>query len=336
LKSTEEKGAFVTEDQVDAIRYKTGQITADEFLENIGAGVPVNYTAEQKNGLADSNAAQLVDFEKYQEAVDLIAQNDKTRADYRKKLFKEAGLVWGFKPSLKTIFKAKRSRAERKSYVELYIRAIEESATRNNMTLKTFMDTQIGVLKRTEKQFIDFLNMTPDLVPLYQVAANYKPEDVLLNFEKASDLKQKGFDQKQIELMTGLTFDEAGEVSIASDNIKLDLDSKFQSELWNLVSSLRKNITKENLPRIKNLLGRFNLSEFGIDSALTGPKSVVVKSLFEVIKGNTELLAQYPDLSQVNIRFIQDNTSPTVAFKPNAMPFVPLTSYGYIVIEARP
>ena len=319
LKSTEEKGAFVTEDQVDAIRYKTGQITADEFLENIGAGVPVNYTAEQKNGLADSNATQLVDFEKYQEAVDLIAQNDKTRADYRKKLFKEAGLVWGFKPSLKTIFKAKRSRAERKSYVELYIRAIEESATRNNMTLKTFMDTQIGVLKRTEKQFIDFLNMTPDLVPLYQVAANYKPEDVLLNFEKASDLKQKGFDQKQIELMTGLTFDEAGEVSIASDNIKLDLDSKFQSELWNLVSSLRKNITKENLPRIKNLLGRFNLSEFGIDSALTGPKSVVVKSLFEVIKGNTELLAQYPDLSQVNIRFIQDNTSPTVAFKPNAM-----------------
>lgn len=319
LKSTEEKGAFVTEDQVDAIRYKTGQITADEFLENIGAGAPVNYTAEQKNNLADSNAAQLVDFEKYQEAVDLIAQNDKTRADYRKKLFKEAGLVWGFKPSLKTIFKAKRSRAERKSYVELYIRAIEESATRNNMTLKTFMDTQIGVLKRTEKQFIDFLNMTPDLVPLYQVAANYKPEDVLLNFEKASDLKQKGFDQRQIELMTGLTFDEAGEVSIASDNIKLDLDSKFQSELWNLVSSLRKNITKENLPRIKNLLGRFNLSEFGVDSALTGPKSVVVKSLFEVIKGDTELLAQYPDLSQVNIRFIQDNTSPTVAFKPNAM-----------------
>lgn len=319
LKSTEEKGAFVTEDQVDAIRYKTGEITADEFLENIGAVAPVNYTAEQKNGLADSNAAQLVDFEKYQEAVDLIAQNDKTRADYRKKLSKQAGLVWGFKPSLKTIFKAKRSRAERKAYVEIYLRAIEEAATRNNMTLQTFMDTQIGVLKRTEKQFIDFLGMTPDLVPLYQVAANYKPEDVLLNFEKASDLKQKGFDQKQIELMTGLTFNEAGEVSIASDNIKIDFNSKFQSELWKLVSSLKKNITKENLPKIKNLLGRFNLSEFGVDSVLTGPKSVVVKSLFELIKGNADLLDKYPDLSQVNIRFIQDNTSPTVSFKPNAM-----------------
>lgn len=320
LKSTEEKGAFVTEDQVDAIRYIKGEITADEFLENIGKGAPVNYTAEQKNALADSNAKQLVDFEKYQEAVDLIAQNDKTRADYRKKLFNQAGVVWGFKPSLKTVFKAKRSRGERKAYIELYIRAIEESATRTGMTLQTFMDTQIGVLKRTEKQFLDFLNMTPDLTPLYQMAANYRPEDILLNFEKASDLKQKGFSQKQIELMTGLTFDDAGDVSIAGDKIKLDITSQFQKDFWELIGGLRTSVTKENLPKIKNLLGRFNLSELALDSPSRGvTKKVVVTSLFELLKFNQELLADYPDLSQVNIRFIQDNTSPTVSFKPNAM-----------------
>jgi len=320
LKSSEEKGAFVTEDQVDAALYKKGSITAEEFLENIGVGNPVNYTVDQKNALADSNAKQLIDFDKYQKAEELIARNEKTRADYRKQLHKQAGVVWGFKPSLKTPFKMRRSRQERKAYVDVYLRAIEESATRSGVSLETFMETQLSVLKRTERQFLDFLNMTPNLAPLYQMAANYKPEEILLNFEKASDLKQKGFTQRQIELMTGLTFDEAGEVSIANDKIKLNITPEFQNNFWDLLGVLRKDITKENLPKVRNLLGRFNLSEFSIDSLSKGTtKKVVVTSLFNLLQSNKELLAEYPDLSQVNIRFIQDNTSPTVSFKPNTM-----------------
>jgi hypothetical protein len=317
LKSTQEEGAFVTEDQIDAVLYKNGDITANEFLENIGKKQPITASSTDVTKVADAEANSMVNFDKYQKGNELIVKNEKTRDIYRKQLRKQAGEVWGFAPSLKTLFKTKRARAERKAYVELYIRGIEECATRASMSLEVFMESQLTILKRTNEQFVNFLTLSPDLVPLYQAASNYSPEAIAVNLEKAGDLKDKGYTPRQIELMTGLTFDEAGDVSIAANNVSVDFTPDFTQKLFKIASVVNKNFAQKPQGKVNKILGRFNLAGVAMEPSNQSVKTVT--GLFDLIKGNEQLLAEYPDLSQVNVRFIQDNTSASISFSPNLL-----------------
>ena len=315
LKSTQKEGAFVTDDQVDAIRFNNGEISAIEFLQNMGKDIPQGTTQQQINDMAKAEVANMVDVAKYEQGVELIKQNDRARERYRKHLFQEAGLVWGFRPSLKTPFRARRSRKERKAYIEGYLAAVEEAATRAEMTLQTFMETQIGVLKRTEDQFLDFLKMTPKLNPLYQMSANYSPEFLVANIEKANDLKSKGFTDRQIEVMTGLTIGEDGEATITQNNINVEYPLGFLNDLEAIKNEFVNPLAQKT--NVGKILGRFSFSKVDRNQQLGARKTMM--GLAEFLGGSPELLAEYPDLTQVKVRFVMDNTSAAFSFRPNEL-----------------
>jgi hypothetical protein len=315
LKSTQKEGAFVTDDQVDAIRFNNGDISALEFLQNIGKDIPQGATQQDITNLAKAESANMVDATKYEQGVELIKQNDRARERYRKHLFQEAGLVWGFRPSLKSPFKARRSRKERKAYIEAYVAAVEEASTRAEMTLQTFMETQIGVLKRTEDQFLDFLKMTPQLNPLYQMSANYSPEYLIANIEKANDLKSKGFTDRQIEVMTGLTIGQNGEATITPNNINVEYPLNFLRNVEAIKNELADPLAKKT--NAGKILGRFTFSKVDRNLNLGAEKTII--NLNEFLGGSPELLAEYPDLSQVKVRLVMDNTSAAFSFRPNEL-----------------
>lgn len=346
LQNTEEQGAFVTDDQVDAIRLLNGDITPEEFMENTGQTIAANTTPDQVKSDAEAQAKGLVDLDKYNAAVALRTENDKTREKFRKDLNKKGGEAFNLVSSIKKPFQWKQNRRKRQFFADAALRQFEAQATRAGITLEQFMNTRIEILKRTEKQFQDWLKMSPNLVPLYQVPAVMLPDEIYPNVTKASQLKEKQFSSEKIRLMTGVVLNEQGEAVAFDPTFKISKVEKIADD--NFFTYLKKvfdftaNISDsvyDDLSTIDRTIGFGELAEypststfgkrtsfFGIKRqqsiASRGAKYPISNRVASIqtlipIKEHQELYDSYPDIGLMNIRIVDDSNLPQVSFRPN-------------------
>jgi hypothetical protein len=330
LSNTEEKGAFVTGDQVDAARFLDGEITVDEFLENTNTTIPANATADQKTQLADTTAKGLIDYEKYTAAKELMAQNDAVRETYRKQLQKDLGDGFDLKSSITKPFQWRKKLRQKRAVADAYVRQLEAAATRAGMTLKNFMDTKFQILKRTEQQFQDWLKLNPGVIPFYQAASVANPALVYANVNKAMELKEKNIPLDKITLLTGIRFDESGEPVGVSKDFVFNVPQGSGVQLQGTTVTFGRGTVYEGLQNaLRYVVGNvFDTDErpeykpflsFGKRSNLINPKNIFrIANLIDVEK-NSNLFENYPDLSSVNIRFVSDTNYPVVSFVPNQM-----------------
>lgn len=308
LISTQKEGTFVTDDQVDAAMFLAGDLSAEDFLLNMGVETKANETPDQVREKAKKQAEKLIDYAKYTDGKRLVAENDATREKYRKELNKKFKDDWGFKASFKTRFRWKKMRQQRTASAEAALRIFENKATRMGITLKEYMDTRIGMLKRTEQQFQDWLKMSPNLVPLFQNAANLNPEDIYPNVNKAKELREKNYTPEKIAFMTGVILNESGN-PVAFDP-KFVADSVVKSNIYLGVGNAILKIREQP---------KFRLNRFGKRTINKDVSTVFdIKSLFTYAT-NKELYDLYPDLGLVSIRTVNDPNLPAVFFRPNYM-----------------
>lgn len=347
LQNTQEEGAFIKEEQIDAARFLSGEITAQEFMENTGEKVSPTSDANQVEATAKAKAEGLVDMAKYNEAVELIQKNDATRERYKKDLLKKGSEVWGFTSSIKKPFQWKQNLRRKRFFADVAIRQFEAAATRAGITLEQFMDTRIGMLKRTEKQFQEWLKMSPNLVPLYQVPATMVPTEIYPNMLKAQQLNQKKFSAEKIALMTGVVLNEEGEAVAFDPTFKIDKTygaetSNFFSKLekvFNFMSGTPDTVYDDltTIDRDITLKGETSFPTkptFGKKTSYFGQKTIYdifsrkatptaistrVIDIASVIpvKGNEKLYENYPDIGLMSVRIVDDITLPQVSFSPN-------------------
>jgi hypothetical protein len=336
LQNTEEQGAFVTDDQVDAIRLLNGDITPEEFMENTGQTIAPNTTPDQVKSDAEEKAKGLVDLDKYNAAAALKTENDKTREKFRKKLNKEFGEAFNLTSSIKKPFQWKQNRRKRQYVADTALRQFEAQATRAGMTLQNFMDTRIEILKRTEQQFQDWLRMSPNLVPLFQNAAGLDPASIYPNVNKAMELKQKNYTPEKIAFMTGVVLDDAGQAVAFDPKFKAsvtELDTEEAGKKGKRMTPVRLyekgtvNVYTALLKSLRFMAGEKNSSEstgytlnrpfFGRRTAFKEVSSVYTANELFNISDNKELYDLYPDLGLVNIRIVDDSNLPAVSFRPN-------------------
>jgi hypothetical protein len=308
LSNTQKQGAFIEDKQVDAAMFLDGDLNAEDFLQNIGVETKANETQDQVQDKAKKQAEKLIDYAKYTEGKRLVAENDATREKYRKQLNKKFKDDWGLKASFKTRFRWKKMREQRTGSADMALRIFENKATRMGITLQEFMDTRIEMLKRTEQQFQDWLKMSPNLVPLFQNAANLNPEEIYPNVNKAKELKEKNYPLEKITLMTGVVLNEAG-VPVAFDP-KFVADVQTTNEVYKGIFNSFKKIKAQP---------KFTFKFFGKRTDTPELTSVIdIRKLF-TLAGNKELYNLYPDLGLVSIRTVVDANLPAVSFRPNYM-----------------
>ena len=306
LSNTQKQGSFIEDNQVDAAMFLDGDLNAEDFLQNIGVETKANETQDQVQDKAKKQAEKLIDYAKYTEGKRLVAENDATREKYRKELNKKFKEDWGLKASFKTRFRFKKMREQRAASAEAALRIFENKATRMGITLQEFMDTRIGMLKRTEQQFQDWLKMSPNLVPLFQNAANLNPEEIYPNVNKAKDLRKKNYTPEKIAFMTGVVLNEAGD-PVAFDPRFVANTLPTGKVYGGIFNSLKKIKAQP----------KFTFKVFGKRTSDPEVSSVIdIKDLFTVGQ-NKELYDLYPDLGLVSIRTVVDANLPAVSFRPN-------------------
>lgn len=329
LSNTQKQGAFIEDNQVDAAMFLDGDLNAEDFLQNIGVETKANETQDQVQDKAKKQAEKLIDYAKYTEGKRLVAENDATRQKYIKDLNKKFKEDWGFKASFKTRFRFKKMRNQRTGSAEAAIRIFENKATRMGITLQEFMDTRIGMLKRTEQQFQDWLKMSPNLVPLFQNAANLPAADIYPNTTKALELKEKNYSNEKILFMTGVALDEDG-LPIGFDPT---LKISAQETKKGLISggygfTERINLYTELLNSLRYAAGasfdidkesKYNVAQrfFGRRQRFKEVSKYLTAAQVINIADNKELYAQYPDFGLIGVRIVDDANYPAVSFKPN-------------------
>ena len=334
LQDTQEEGAFVKDEQIDAARFLSGEITAQEFMENTGESVASGADPVQVEAMAKAKAAGLVDMNKYNEAVNLIQQNDATREKYKKELLKKGSEVWEFVSSMKKPFQWRQNLRKKRFFADVALRQFESQATRAGITLQQFMDTRIEMLKRTEEQFQDWLKMSPNLVPLYQGPATLVPAEIYPNMVKAMQLNEKKFSPEKIALMTGVVLNEQGEAIAFDPTFKIANDQKKQ---FNLRTAKEDFVGKKNFfSTLKQVFeftsGYFHAvedidPEYSKKPTFGKRTSVFYKVDFDSrlidiervipIKDHENLYENYPDIGLMSIRIVDDSNLPQVSFSPN-------------------
>jgi hypothetical protein len=353
LQDTQEEGAFVKDEQIDAARFLSGEITAQEFMENTGESVASGADPVQVEAMAKAKAAGLVDMNKYNEAVNLIQQNDATREKYKKELLKKGSEVWEFVSSMKKPFQWKQNLRKKRFFADVALRQFESQATRAGITLQQFMDTRIEMLKRTEEQFQDWLKMSPNLVPLYQGPATLVPAEIYPNMVKAMQLKEKKFSPEKIALMTGVVLNEQGEAIAFDPTFKISdtppygnkttlfstlkevfyFTSGYQAELTNGYAFFPKKPTfgkRTGYFGQKQSTDLFSRRTYSVNTRIIDITSAMS------IDGNQKIYDNYPDIGLMKIRVVDDVTLPQVSFSPNHLYTgngKSLTSPGEILIN---
>ncbi len=346
LQDTQEEGAFIKDEQIDAARFLNGEITAQEFMENTGEPVASTTDPAQVEAAAKAKAEGMVDMNKYNEAVELIRKNDATREKYRKELLKKGAEVWGFTSSIKKPFQWKQNLRKKRFVADVSMRHFESAATRAGITLQQFMDTRIEMLKRTEQQFQEWLKMSPELVPLYQLPATLVPEEIYPNMVKAMQLKEKKFTPEKIALMTGVVFNEQGEAIAFDPTFKIaDTGAKERfdlstgkvvyegkvnffstlKEIFNFTSGLEASRLDEESPFPKKptfgkrtfYFGKKSLSDIANRTTYTVSNRIINISSVIPIEDNQKIYENYPDIGLINIRVVDDVSLPQVSFSPN-------------------
>ena len=354
LQDTQEEGAFIKDEQIDAARFLNGEITAQEFMENTGESAAPTTDPMQVEAAAKAKAEGMVDMTKYNEAVELIRKNDATREKYKKDLLKKGSEVWGFTSSIKKPFEWKQNLKRKRFFADAALRQFESAATRAGITLQQFMDTRIEMLKRTEQQFQDWLKMSPELVPLYQGPATLAPAEIYPNMVKAMQLKENKFSPEKIALMTGVIFNEQGEAVAFDPTFKIS-DAPLYGNKTNLFSSLKEvfNLTsgkdaketggyaffpkKPTFGKRTGYFGRRQSTELYSRRNYSVNTRIIDITDAIPIDNNQKIYDNYPDIGLIKIRIVDDVALPQVSFSPNHLytrkEGKSLTSPGEILIN---
>jgi hypothetical protein len=202
-------GIETSTQNVEGVRYKQGDLSAEQYLETLGEDTN-GLTADEITAKADV-ASEGVNIDTFNEAVANRAINEQTRKKRETRLRKELKTKFGFNnPLAKLVAKGAlpdlSMRSKRAATAIMMNKVIETAATRAGVTADEFLDNYLKFEKATEQEFMDFVKNQPGGKELYQrigeLGAQYKQE-VVQFLNDAKRLEKEGKTQEQILLATG-------------------------------------------------------------------------------------------------------------------------------------
>ena len=226
-------GVETSTQNVEGIRYKQGELSAEQYLEMLG---------EDTNGLTGDEitakaevASEGVNLDMFNQAVTNRTTNEQTRKKRETRLRKELRTKFGFNnPLAKLISKGARldmsMKSKRAAVATMMNKVIETAATRAGVTADEFLDNYLQFQKSTEQEFSDFVKNQPSGKDLYQrigeLGAQYK-QKVSEFLNDAKRLEKEGKTPEQIILATGWSRGLSGDwkYSIYSPSSSIKVDS---------------------------------------------------------------------------------------------------------------
>jgi hypothetical protein len=225
-------GIETSTQNVEGVRYKQGDLSAEQYLETLGEDTN-GLTADEITAKADV-ASEGVNLDTFNEAVANRTTNEQTRKKRETRLRKELKTKFGFNnPLAKLIAKGAlpdmSMKSKRAVTATMMNKVIETAATRAGVTADEFLDNYLQFQKSTEQEFSDFVKNQPGGKELYQrigeLGAQYKQE-VVQFLDDAKRLEKEGKTPDEILMATGWSRGLSGDwkYSIVSpfSSIKID------------------------------------------------------------------------------------------------------------------
>jgi antitoxin component YwqK of YwqJK toxin-antitoxin module len=203
-------GVDTSTENVEGVRYKQGELNAQQYLEMLGEDTN-GMTSDEITAKAEV-ASEGVNLEKFNEAVANRTTNEQTRKKRETRLRKELRTKFGFNnPLTKLVAKGAISnigsmRKKRAVVATMINKVIETAATRAGVTADEFLDNYLSFEKATEQEFSDFVKNQPGGKELYQrigeLGTQYNQEvnQFLIN---AKRFEKEGKTPEEILLATG-------------------------------------------------------------------------------------------------------------------------------------
>ena len=226
-------GVDTSTENVEGVRYKQGELNAEQYLEMLGEDIN-GLTSDEITAKAEV-ASEGIDLEKFNQAVANRTTNEQTRKKRETRLRKELRTKFGFNnPLAKLIAKGAlpdmAMKSKRAVTATMMNKVIETAATRAGVTADEFLDNYLSFEKATEQEFMDFVKNQPSGKELYQrigeLGAQYKQKaSQFLN--DAKRLEKEGKTPEQIILATGWSRGLSGDwkYSIYSPSSSIKVES---------------------------------------------------------------------------------------------------------------
>jgi len=202
-------GVDTSTENVEGVRYKQGELNAQQYLEMLGEDTN-GMTSDEITAKAEV-ASEGVNLEKFNEAVANRTTNEQTRKKRETRLRKELRTKFGFNnPLAKLVAKGAlpdmSMRSKRAVTATVMNKVIETAATRAGITADEFLDNYLAFEKATEQEFSDFVKNQPGGKELYQrigeLGAQYNQE-VNQFLTNAKRFEKEGKTPEEILLATG-------------------------------------------------------------------------------------------------------------------------------------
>jgi hypothetical protein len=236
-------GIETSTQNVEGVRYKQGDLSAEQYLETLGEDTN-GLTADEITAKADV-ASEGVNLDTFNEAVANRTTNEQTRKKRETRLRKELKTKFGFNnPLAKLIAKGALDmsmRSKRAVTATMMNKVIETAATRAGVTADEFLDNFLKFQKSTEQEFSDFVKNQPGGKELYQrigeLGVRYK-QDVVQFLDDAKRLEKEGKTPDEILMATGWTrgMDGNWKYSIIPPSSVLNLNMLFDIANKDVVS----------------------------------------------------------------------------------------------------
>jgi hypothetical protein len=236
-------GVETSTQNVEGVRYKQGDLSAEQYLETLGEDTN-GLTADEITAKADV-ASEGLSADTFNEAVANRAINEQTRKKREARLRKELRTKFGFNnPLAKLIAKGALDmsmRSKRAVTATMMNKVIETAATRAGVTADEFLDNFLKFQKSTEQEFSDFVKNQPGGKELYQrigeLGVRYK-QDVVQFLDDAKRLEKEGKTPDEILMATGWTrgMDGNWKYSIIAPSSVLNLNMLFDIANKDVVS----------------------------------------------------------------------------------------------------
>lgn len=202
-------GVETSTQNVEGVRYKQGEINAEQYLDILGEDIN-GLTSDEITAKAEV-ASEGVNLEKFNEAVANRTTNEQTRKKRESRLRKELRTKFGFNnPLAKLVAKGAlpdmSMRSKRAVTATMMNKVIETAATRAGITADEFLDNYLSFEKATEQEFSDFVKNQPGGKELYQrigeLGTQYNQE-VNQFLTNAKRFEKEGKTPEEILLATG-------------------------------------------------------------------------------------------------------------------------------------
>jgi antitoxin component YwqK of YwqJK toxin-antitoxin module len=202
-------GVETSTQNVEGVRYKQGDLSAEQYLETLGEDTN-GLTADEITAKADV-ASEGVNLDTFNEAVANRTTNEQTRKKRETRLRKELKTKFGLNNPLAKLVAGgvlpdMKMRSKRAAVATVINKVIETAATRAGVTADEFLDNFLQFQKSTEQEFMDFVKNQPGGKELYQrigeMGAQYSQQvNDFLNTAKA--LEKQGKTAEEILMATG-------------------------------------------------------------------------------------------------------------------------------------